>query len=138
MWGLIRYLFIGGAKAAAELGIPENTMYGWTKAVREGRLDIGSSSHTTHGYESGGGTGSPAHTGQEQEKENRRLKEKNEFLEEAILLQSRICLLEAFSPPMIERVSGKRFIITKGYSNRSALKYSFSHDRVFYCRESAL
>ena len=128
----------GGAKAAAELGIPENTMYGWTKAVREGRLDIGSSSHTTHGHESGGGTGSPAHTGQEQEKENRRLKEKNEFLEEAILLQSRICLLEAFSPPMIERVSGKRFIITKGYSNRSALKYSFSHDRVFYCRESAL
>ena len=69
--GLIRYLFIGGAKAAAELGILENTMYGWTKAVREGRLDIGSSSHTTHGHESGGGTGSPAHTGQEQEKENR-------------------------------------------------------------------
>ena len=37
---------IGGAKAAAELGIPENTMYAWTKAAREGRLDIGSGSHT--------------------------------------------------------------------------------------------
>ena len=51
---------IGGAKAAAELGIPENTMYAWTKAAREGRLDIGSGSHATNGYESGGGTGSPA------------------------------------------------------------------------------
>lgn len=37
---------IGGAKAAAELGIPENTMYAWTKAAREERLDIGSGSHT--------------------------------------------------------------------------------------------
>lgn len=30
---------LGGAKAAAELGIPENTMYAWTKAAREGRRD---------------------------------------------------------------------------------------------------
>ena len=37
---------IGCAKAAAELGIPENTMYAWTKAAREGRLDVGSGSHT--------------------------------------------------------------------------------------------
>lgn len=37
---------IGGAKAAAELGIPENTLYAWMKAAREGRLDIGSGSHT--------------------------------------------------------------------------------------------
>lgn len=37
---------IGGAKAAAELGIPENTMYAWTKAAREGRLDAGPGSHT--------------------------------------------------------------------------------------------
>lgn len=37
---------IGGAKAAAELGIPKNTMYAWTKAAREGRLDISSGSHT--------------------------------------------------------------------------------------------
>ena len=37
---------LGGARAAAELGIPENTMYAWTKAARDGRLDIGSGSHT--------------------------------------------------------------------------------------------
>ena len=36
----------GGAKAAAGLGIPENTMYAWTKAAREGRLNVGSGSHT--------------------------------------------------------------------------------------------
>ena len=33
---------IGGAKAASELGIPENTLYAWMKAAREGRLDVGS------------------------------------------------------------------------------------------------
>ena len=37
---------IGGAKAAAELGIPENTLYAWMKAVREERLNVGSGSHT--------------------------------------------------------------------------------------------
>ena len=37
---------LGGAKAASELGSPENTMYAWTKAAREGRLDAGSGSHT--------------------------------------------------------------------------------------------
>lgn len=35
---------IGGAKAAAELGIPENILYPWMKAAREGQLDVGSSS----------------------------------------------------------------------------------------------
>ena len=37
---------LGGAKAASELGIPENTMYAWTEAAREGRLDAGPGSHT--------------------------------------------------------------------------------------------
>jgi transposase len=37
---------LGSAKAAAGLGIPENTMYAWTKAAREGRLNVGSGSHT--------------------------------------------------------------------------------------------
>ena len=37
---------IGGAKAAAELGIPENTLYAWMKAAREERLNVGSGSHT--------------------------------------------------------------------------------------------
>ena len=35
---------IGRAKAAAELGIPENTLYPWMKAAREGHLDLDSSS----------------------------------------------------------------------------------------------
>ncbi len=37
---------LGGAKAAAKPGILENTMYAWKKAAREGRLEIGSGSHT--------------------------------------------------------------------------------------------
>ena len=37
---------LGGAKAADELGIPENTIYAWIKAAREGRLNVGSGSHT--------------------------------------------------------------------------------------------
>ena len=32
---------IGAGKAAKELGIPVDTLYGWQKAVREGRLDAG-------------------------------------------------------------------------------------------------
>lgn len=30
---------IGLVKVAAELGMPVNTLYGWQKAVREGRLE---------------------------------------------------------------------------------------------------
>ena len=75
---------IGGTKAAKELGIPEGTMHTWLKAVRTGKLDIGEGSHT------------PASAMnlseeitmlrkrvKEQDKEIRRLKEENEFLEEA-------------------------------------------------------
>ena len=39
---------LGGAKAAAGSGIPENTMYAWTKAAREGRLNVGSGSHWSY------------------------------------------------------------------------------------------
>lgn len=40
---------IGGAKAAAELGIPENTMYICRQeSSKKGRLDIGFGSHTPH------------------------------------------------------------------------------------------
>ena len=31
---------IGSSKAAVELGIPVDTLYGWVRAVKEGRLDI--------------------------------------------------------------------------------------------------
>ena len=32
---------IGFSKAAAELGIPTDTIYGWNKAAKAGRLDLG-------------------------------------------------------------------------------------------------
>ena len=37
---------IESSKAAAELGIPVDTLYGWVKAVKDGRLDIGDGAHT--------------------------------------------------------------------------------------------
>lgn len=74
---------LGGAKTASELGIPENTMYAWTKAAREGRLDVGSSSHTPQTAMSLAEELSILRRQvKEQEKEIRRLKEENEFLEE--------------------------------------------------------
>lgn len=75
---------IGGAKAAAELGIPENTMYAWTKAAREGRLDAGPGSHTPQTAMSLAEELTVLRRqAREQEKEIRRLKEEKEFLEEA-------------------------------------------------------
>ena len=75
---------IGGAKAAKELGIPEATIHTRLKAVRFGKLDIGEGSHTP---------ASAMSLSEEitmlckrvkvQEKEIRRLKEENVFLEEA-------------------------------------------------------
>ena len=81
---------IGYDKAARELGIPKNTMYGWIKAVREGRLDIGDGAHNPQ----------DALTLNEeliqlrkqvkaQDKEIRRLKEEKEFLEEASAFSQR-------------------------------------------------
>ena len=37
---------IGQAKAAKELGVPRNTMYGWVRANRLGNLDLGAGSQT--------------------------------------------------------------------------------------------
>ena len=72
---------IGQAK---ELGVPRNTMYGWMRANRPGNLDLGAGSQTPRS----------AMTlneelirlrqqVKEQEKEIRRLKKENDFLEEA-------------------------------------------------------
>ena len=75
---------IGGDKAAKELGVPKGTIHAWLKAVREGHLDVGGGSHTP------GSAMSLAEEVtmlrrqvKELEKANRRLKEENEFLEEA-------------------------------------------------------
>ena len=74
----------GGAKAAAGLGIPENTMYAWTKAAREGRLNVGSGSHTPEtAMNFAEELALLRRQVKEQEKEICRLKEENEFLEEA-------------------------------------------------------
>ena len=75
---------IGQAKAAKELGIPKNTMYGWMRANRLGNLDLGAGSQTPQS----------AMTlneelirlrqqVKEQDKEIRRLKKENDFLEKA-------------------------------------------------------
>lgn len=75
---------IGGNKAARELGIPTGTMHTWMKASRTGELDIGDGAHTPD---------SAMSLAEElamlrkqiklQDKEIKRLKEENEFLEEA-------------------------------------------------------
>ncbi len=71
-------------KAAAELGIPKNTMYAWTKAAREGRLNVGSGSHTPEtAMNLAEELALLRRQVREQEKEIRRLKEENEFPEEA-------------------------------------------------------
>ena len=75
---------IGQAKAAAELGISKNTIYTWIRKVRLGQLDLGEGMHTPK---------SAMTLNEEivqlrqqvkvQEKEIRRLKKENDFLEEA-------------------------------------------------------
>ncbi|MCR5517385.1 MAG: transposase [Lachnospiraceae bacterium] len=71
-------------RAAKELGISPDTLYGWIKAAKEGRLNIGFGAHTPEG----------ALTlneelimlrkkVREQEKEINRIKKENAFLEEA-------------------------------------------------------
>ena len=75
---------IGQAKAATELGIPRSTVYTWIRMVRLGRLDLGEGMHTPK---------SAMTLNEEliqlrqqvkvQEKEIRRLRKENDFLEEA-------------------------------------------------------
>ena len=75
---------IGARKTAKELGIPVDTLYGWQKAVREGRLEAGPGSRPT------GDAKSLAEElavlrkqNKALEREIRRLKEENAFLAEA-------------------------------------------------------
>ena len=75
---------IGTAKAARELGISSNTLYSWTKAAREGRLDVGIGNHTPNSAMSlNEEVAMLRKEVKKQEKEIKRLKEINEFLEEA-------------------------------------------------------
>lgn len=69
---------------AKELGIPEGTIHTWLKAVRAGKLDIGEGSHTpTSAMSLSEEITMLRKRLKEQDKEIRRLKEENEFLEEA-------------------------------------------------------
>ncbi|MEG0370170.1 MAG: transposase [Hungatella sp.] len=75
---------IGGGKAAKELGVPEGTIHTWLKAARCGTLDIGEGSHTPASAMSlAEELASLRKRVKEQDKEIRRIKEENEFLEEA-------------------------------------------------------
>lgn len=75
---------IGGTKAAKELGIPEGTLHTWLKAAKTGLLNIGEGSHTPNSAMSlAEELAILRNCVKAQDKEIRRLKEENEFLEEA-------------------------------------------------------
>ncbi len=75
---------IGISKAARELGINMDTLYGWNKAAREGRLDLGLGTQTPDGAMSlSEEVQKLRRENREQAKEIARLKEENEFLAEA-------------------------------------------------------
>lgn len=75
---------IGQAKAAKELGIPKNTLYGWMRAIRLGTLDSGVGSQTPQSAMSlNEELIKLRQQMKEQDKEIRRLKKENDFLEEA-------------------------------------------------------
>lgn len=75
---------IGTAKAATELGIPVNTLYGWVRKNRLGDLDIGVGSLTPENALSMNEELIQLRKKvKEQEKEIRRLNELNDFLEQA-------------------------------------------------------
>ena len=75
---------IGAGKAAKELGVPLDTVYGWQKAVREGRLDAGPGSRgPVEAMSLAEELGTLRKQSKALERENRRLKEENEFLAEA-------------------------------------------------------
>ena len=75
---------IGFSKAATELGVPKDTLYGWNRAAKEARLDLGPGTHSPQTAMSLNEEVQQLRKQvREYEKENRRLKEENEFLAEA-------------------------------------------------------
>ena len=75
---------IGAVKAANELGVPKNTLYGWIRKARSGYIDLGIGSQTP---ESAMSLVEELNTlrkrNKELEKSNKRLQEENEILAEA-------------------------------------------------------
>ncbi len=75
---------VQAVKLSNEIGIPIDTLYGWVKAVKEGRLDSGGGAHTPQTAMSlAEELNTLRKQVKQQEKEIRRLKEENEFLAEA-------------------------------------------------------
>ena len=75
---------IGGHKAAKEQGVPDGTIYCWIKAFKEGRLSANEAVHTPKTALSLNDELIELRKRvKEWDKENRRLREENEFLEEA-------------------------------------------------------
>lgn len=75
---------IGFSKAAKELGISADTLYGWNKAAKEARLDMGPGTQTPESAMSLTEEVNQLRKQVKQmAKENARLKEENEFLAEA-------------------------------------------------------
>ena len=83
---------IGAKKAADELGIPDNTLYGWVRAAKLGHLNVGTGYRTPEDNLNLAEENAQLRKQlKEQENEIKRLNELNEFLEEA----------SAFSPPAV-------------------------------------
>ena len=113
---------IGGAKAAKELGIPEGTIHTWLKAVRAGKLDIGEGSHTPASAMSLSEEITMLRKRvKEQDKEIRRLKEENEFLEGSQCFFRR-------QPSEVSKNQRMSFLALKTEDGRSKGKIAF------YCR----
>lgn len=75
---------VGFSKAAKELGINIDTLYGWNKAAKEARLDLGPGTQTPERAMSlTEEVQALRQKNRDLAKENARLKELNEFLEEA-------------------------------------------------------
>lgn len=75
---------IGLSKAAKELGVNVDTLYGWNKRAKDARLDMGPGMQTPDSAMSlTEEVQKLRQQTKEQEKEIRRLKEENEFLAEA-------------------------------------------------------
>ena len=75
---------IGFVKAAKELDVNVDTLYGWNRAAKEAKLDLGPGSHTPESAMSlTDEIQMLRKQNREQAKEINRLKEENEFLAEA-------------------------------------------------------
>jgi len=75
---------IGFSKAAAELNVNVDTLYGWNRAAKDAKLDLGPGSHTPESALSlTEEIQMLRKQNRELAKENSRLKEENEFLAEA-------------------------------------------------------